>query len=554
MTHIDNNHQLSHTHTTKVQLLEQQYTLARLQAEKSLQHHPQHPWSPKLRNAQLTVSYYKIWLSQFRNSLDLSSQRDRLSLQNMADPTSHTHAQHLLRKAQKQLRETITQAQDLRDIHLEDRAQVAQQTGQLSKSQAISNIKRAEKLKQMYRKIRRLTAKGGSKRFTHLILPVQDQEIMINDPQDIFHHLIVRNCHHFGQAEGSPFTQPPLTSIKDISQINPFLDNHQVKPAVRSILEQLKNRPKLPSIIPNINAFDLQQLYKIWNENTATSPSGLHLGHDKCALQENTKDDATLIAEILYKIKSQFINIALKTGIVYDRWKHINTVMIEKIPGVYHINKLRALHLFESDLNAIFGILWGKRLMHHAKFHHQLHDAQHGSRKGKGTDTLLITKHFNYALWRMTQTNGMSFDNDAKACYERIVMNLAFLISQQLGMPKYVCEWFNNVLQQAHYHIQLPDSTSTTYYSNTTNSPLHGPGQGSRAAPSMWVIISSLIMECMQQKSNGVQFIDPHHNKSFQHIMTGFVDDTTHWINDFHKAIQGQYTQSDMFSETQQIA
>ena len=170
----------------------------------------------------------------------------------------------------------------------------------------------------MYRKIRRLTAKGGSKRFTHLILPVQDREILINDPQDIFHHLIARNCQHFGQAEGSPFTQPPLTSIKDIAQINPFLDNHHVKPAVRSILEQLKNRPKLPPILPHINAFDLQQLYKIWNESTTTSPSGLHLGHDKGPLQYSSNTDIQDIHRRLIKIKSQFINMALKHNIVYD--------------------------------------------------------------------------------------------------------------------------------------------------------------------------------------------------------------------------------------------
>ena len=93
--------------------------------------------------------------------------------------------------------------------------------------------------------------------------------------------------------------------------------------------------------------------------------------------------------------------------------------------------------------------------MNHAENYQQLHDAQHGSRKGRGTDTLLIMKHFTYALFRMTQTNGMSFDNGAKACYERIVMNLALLASQQLGMPKFVCDWFRNVLQQVYYHIQL---------------------------------------------------------------------------------------------------
>ena len=106
--------------------------------------------------------------------------------------------------------------------------------------------------------------------------------------------------------------------------------------------------------------------------------------------------------------------MALAKGLIYERWTHINTVMIEKIPGVYHINKSRALHIFESDLNAIFGILWGKRLIQNGEKHFQFSEAQHGSRRGRGTDTLLLTKHFMYSIWRMTQSNGMSFDNDAK--------------------------------------------------------------------------------------------------------------------------------------------
>ena len=104
------------------------------------------------------------------------------------------------------------------------------------------------------------------------------------------------------------------------------------------------------------------------------------------------------------------------------------------------------------------------------------------------------------------------------------------------------------------YHIQLPHATSTESYCHTTDNPLHGPGQGSRAAPSLWVIISSIIMHCMEQKSNGLSFTSPKRSINFKHIMTGFVDDTTHWLNNFTLAIQGQYSQYEMYMTTQQTA
>ena len=104
---------------------------------------------------------------------------------------------------------------------------------------------------------------------------------------------------------------------------------------------------------------DIKSLYQVWKESTTTSPSGLHLGHDKDLLQYVNSDDLHDIPNRLFKIKTQFINLAIKHGVVYDRWKKINTVMIEKQPNVYHIDKLRTLHLFESDINGVLGILWG---------------------------------------------------------------------------------------------------------------------------------------------------------------------------------------------------
>ena len=131
-------------------------------------------------------------------------------------------------------------------------------------------------------------------------------------------------------------------------------------------------------------------------------------------------------------------------------------------------DRLRALHIFENDLKAILGILWGKRLMAQAEQHQSFNDAQHGSRRNRGTDTILLTKHLTYSLWRITQTNGMTFDNDAKACYDRVVMNLALLASQRLGMPEHICRWYAQVLQQALFFGRLPENARSPVTENTT--------------------------------------------------------------------------------------
>ena len=61
-------------------------------------------------------------------------------------------------------------------------------------------------------------------------------------------------------------------------------------------------------------------------------------------------------------------------------------------------------------------------------------------------------------------------------------------------------------------------------------------------------------MHCMQQKSNGIEFLAPDHTSQFKHIMTGFVNDTTHWLNNFLSALQGTYTKAEMYMTTQTTA
>ena len=105
--------------------MEQSFTQAKLQAERAIQNHSRHPWSPKLRLAQLQVYYYKSWLSQYQTGKDYTIQRSRFSLTGVTLPNNKQETQVLLRQAQKHLRQIRLQAQKLRDQHLEDRVAYA---------------------------------------------------------------------------------------------------------------------------------------------------------------------------------------------------------------------------------------------------------------------------------------------------------------------------------------------------------------------------------------------------------------------------------------------
>ena len=144
MDHLNGILQPTSTLPTQLKTLENSFAQARLAAERVLHKYSRHPWSPKMRQAQLQVLYYKLWLSQYKTGNDYTTQHNRLNLKDVHAPDSKQATQRLLRQAQNQLRQVKLQATLLREQHLEDRVLLANIQGDLRKAQAIRAIKTAE--------------------------------------------------------------------------------------------------------------------------------------------------------------------------------------------------------------------------------------------------------------------------------------------------------------------------------------------------------------------------------------------------------------------------
>jgi hypothetical protein len=119
-------------------------------------------------------------------------------------------------------------------------------------------------------------------------------------------------------------------------------------------------------------------------------------------------------------------------------------------------------------------------------------------------------------------------------------MALAALRGQQMGIPEHTTTFITTFLKEARYHIKTMIGLTEKGYKSTIDNYLHGPGQGGKASPGIWTVVSSLIMKLMKIKAPGVGFCDPHQQRHATRIMDGFVDDTTAWVNHFLQAITGQ--------------
>jgi hypothetical protein len=202
--------------------------------------------------------------------------------------------------------------------------------------------------------------------------------------------------------------------------------------------------------------------------------------------------------------------------------------MIAKTPGIPRLDKLRVIHIIESDFNLWMGIVCGRSMIYQAESMDLLGDEQSGSRPGEKCQDVVIFKHMIYSVLRMTRFDGITFDNDAKSCFDRIVLAAASLIVQRLGLSKDVMELFIDTLSEVEYFAKTYYGLSTMPYKDSNAHGIHGPGQGGRASPAIWTAISCFLLQCMRENSVGANILSPL-GRHIRQVSSGFVDDITHW-------------------------
>jgi hypothetical protein len=121
---------------------------------------------------------------------------------------------------------------------------------------------------------------------------------------------------------------------------------------------------------------------------------------------------------------------------------------------------------------------------------------------------VVIQKEMKYFFSSITQTGLVTMDNDAKSCYDRIICNLAMIISQYFGIKSTVARTQAITLKKMHFRLRTALGDSINHYSHSDDTPVHGTGQGSCASPSLWLIISSILMDCFYQGTFGVVLSD----------------------------------------------
>jgi hypothetical protein len=137
------------------------------------------------------------------------------------------------------------------------------------------------------------------------------------------------------------------------------------------------------------------------------------------------------------------ISVPLATGFFPERWKKAIDVVLEKIPGFVRSNKLWIIQLLEADLNQVLRIAFTRNIAKLAKNNKGVIRNHQYGRAHATCMTPVLNKLLTVQLLIQKRTEGIVFDNDAKGCYDRIIIGVALASLRRLGYSKEsVKMWF----------------------------------------------------------------------------------------------------------------
>jgi hypothetical protein len=140
----------------------------------------------------------------------------------------------------------------------------------------------------------------------------------------------------------------------------------------------------------------------------------------------------------------------------------------------------------------------------------------------------VLLKRLSYDIIRQARMDACMFDNDASACYDRMIPSISMIQSRRAGVSRPVAQVILTLLQRMKYHARTAYGISSTAFSNLTDWVL-GIMQGAGHSCTLWALNSSIMLEQMEN-TPGATFHSPRPATSTRRTGEAFVDDTSLWI------------------------
>ena len=333
---------------------------------------------------------------------------------------------------------------------------------------------------------------------------------------------------HFAQSNTTPFTTDEwINKLADESfqqklLRGPFPSQLSLTPAANQILQSFSSPDPIPTIplLPTWTQFT-DFIVKA-NETTSASPSTRHYGHYKALLMS---------APIILRGIFDLLCLALKNGIVLERWQKTVTTVIPKDGVTPKIHRLRPIHIIEVELQFISKNIWSKKLMSSAESHMQITDAQFGGRRNRQAQSSVINTVLTFDYHRQLRKAFSHNNDDLRANFDRELAHYSAAETRKNGLPYEAGQFLIKTTQSQKFFIKTKAGISDSFYQFSPSNKIWGLGQGISWAGVCWQFTATTIDKCMQQSSYTSIFSNPDNSISIEQFLKFFIDDTTKMCN-----------------------
>ena len=304
---------------------------------------------------------------------------------------------------------------------------------------------------------------------------------------------------------------------------------------LKSMRSLESNEHHFPLMTDEVTFEEYKSIFTATRETTASSPSGIHIGHYQVG---------AYYPEI-GKTLAIMMTLPFKYGFAPNRWRNSIHLMLEKCHGRPIINKLRIIQLFEADFNAYLKIKISRQLMRKAEKQGLFGSDMHGGLKGKSTHDALLTQQLTYNITQQQRSSCASLNLDATKCFDRIFPNLMVPALERIGTPHNTCVTIAKTLRHMKHRVRTAHGVSSRVIQAPLSELWSGVGQGGAASGPAWLAMELPILEAMKKYSPGIQLQGPANQPHFTATAIGYIDDNN-IVNTYRHNIDYREIQSDL--------
>jgi hypothetical protein len=381
-----------------------------------------------------------------------------------------------------------------------------------------------EQVKEHFKNIKRKEKRGERYGVDRVDIETEDGLQTLVNKEQIEEEIIKVNKEKLLQARDTPLRGEPLRSIigerMEYEQWEKLLRKEIKIPdgleeGTRLWFEAIQDFSDEPFEI-EWTTDEYFEGWKAMSEDKSSLP-GIQAAHLKSV------DPSSKAADVI----SWMALIPLITGYAPELWKRGVDSMIPKKKNEWRASKLRLILLMEARFNQNNKLI-GRKMMEYGEKKGFLAREQFGSRKSKSAIEHALNKRLTIDVARQTKTPAVYIANDAKSCYDRILLMVAYLTMRHMGVPSLVAKSSIDTLVNMPRAIKTVYGVSEGMYATDKllDEILHGIGQGNGYGPIIWAGISSPLLKILRRRKYGVHLTSPITKEEMEMAGYSFVDDT----------------------------